>query len=86
MELVCIQKFGDCEVGDVREVPDDAEFSPMYFARKPAEGEAEPAQLAVATDTAQGEDTGEFSTPVISPPADDENLGASNSDLPENEG
>lgn len=33
-EIVCIVPFGNCEVGDVREVEDDAQVSPIYFALK----------------------------------------------------
>jgi hypothetical protein len=63
MELVCIQEFGSHKVGDVVELPDDAEFSPLYFAEKPKEEEAEKApkarrRPANASDEATGTDTG----------------------------
>jgi hypothetical protein len=40
MEVVCIAHFGRWEPGDVVELPDDAEFSPLYFAEKPTEDDS----------------------------------------------
>jgi hypothetical protein len=75
MEIICIQEFGTHKIGDVVEVPDDAEFSPLYYAEKPkgkgARSTKRPAQLANATDEAQGENTDVELTPVVNPVADD---------------
>jgi hypothetical protein len=43
MEIECIEPFGNCEVGDVRVIPDGAEFSSMYFK----EHKPEPVKLSL---------------------------------------
>lgn len=82
MELVCIQEFGTHKIGDVVEVPDGADFSPLYYAEKPkgkgAKSARKPAQLANASDEAQGQNTDEELTPVVNPTADDEAAVAEN--------
>jgi hypothetical protein len=31
VEIICTHAFGNCEVGDIRIIPDGAEFSSLYF-------------------------------------------------------
>jgi hypothetical protein len=45
MEVVCIQAFGMCQVGDVRDFPDDAEFSDLYFVPLDFDADHIPASL-----------------------------------------
>lgn len=45
MEVVCIQDFGNCKVGDIRDIPDDAAFSEIYFARADYDKDHVPAAL-----------------------------------------
>jgi hypothetical protein len=89
MELVCIQDFGLTRVGDVVEVPDDSEYSAMYFAENPkgkgSRSSKRPAQLANATDKAQGENVDEASTPIVNPEPDNESYGAADSESPSDE-
>lgn len=86
MIVVCIREFGAHAVGDEVELPDDADFAPMYFSEKPtgkgAKTTKQPAQVAKAkaarvdaSDEAQGTNTDESLAPVVTadgPKADDD--------------
>lgn len=52
MEVVCIQDFGSCKVGDVRELPDDSEFSTLYFVRNDFDEDHVPAALSQVDENA----------------------------------
>jgi hypothetical protein len=89
MDLICIQDFGAHKVGDVVEVPDDAAFSPLYYAEKPkgkgSRSNKQPAQVANASDEALGENTDESLAPVVNPTADDEAAATDNDSKNEDE-
>lgn len=53
MEVVCIKDFGTCRVGDVRELPDDTEFSTLYFVRNDFDKDSVPTALVEAKDSGQ---------------------------------